>query len=71
MSREGPHGVGLQRSYSMATLSGSTALSLVNVHSAVGVWVQATCAGWPGGTVWNQGMSHACWSVAMAAVQAW
>ena len=29
----------------MATLSGS-ARSLVNVHVAVGVRVQATCAGW-------------------------
>ena len=37
----------------MATLSGS-ARSLVNVHVAVGVRVQATCAGWSGGTVFYQ-----------------
>ena len=38
------------RLYSMPTLSGS-ARSLVNVHVALGVRVQATCAGWSGGTV--------------------
>ena len=32
----------------MGTLSGS-ARSLVNVHAAAGVRVQAVCAGWPGG----------------------
>ena len=54
----------------MATLSGS-ARSLVNVHVAEGVRVQATCAGWSGGTVWNQGESHACWSAVAAAVGVW
>ena len=34
----------------MATLSGSARL-FVNVHVAVGVRVQATCAGLSGGTV--------------------
>ena len=46
----GPARCGSQRSYSMATLSGS-ARSLVNVHVDVGVRVQATCAGLSGGTV--------------------
>ena len=38
---------GLQRSYSMTTLSGA-ARSLLNVHATATVRVQATCAGWPG-----------------------
>ena len=51
----------------MATLS-RTARSLVSVHVAVGVRVQATCAGWSGKTVCNQGESHACWSAVVAAM---
>ena len=40
-------------------------------HVAVGVRVQATCAGWSGGTVLTQGESHACWSAVAAAVGVW
>ena len=54
----------------MAMPSGS-ARSLVNVHVAVGVRVQATCAGWSGGTVLNQWEGHACCSAVAVVVGVW
>ena len=55
----------------MATLSGSAACSLVNVHCVVGFGLKATCAGWPGGTVWKQGESHARWCAVVMVVGTW